>query len=78
MGYSLLSEMREEIEMSLKQGIKHNKEHREEYRGIKKDRKDCRNHGGCFWCEENRMYRYLRCKEAMDDAEDEYYDMEEI
>ena len=63
--------------MSLKQGIEHGKEHREEYRGSKAFDKTCRNHGGCSWCEENRKYKYLKRQAAMEEAEDEFWEEED-
>ena len=32
----------------------------------------CRCHGGCDWCLGNRMYRYNRIKEKMEQKEKEY------
>ncbi len=58
--------------MGLEQGIKHHKEHRKEYRGSKAVDKTCRNHGGCDWCVENRLYKYLKRSEAMDQEEEEW------
>ena len=42
--------------MSLDKAIKHGKEHRKPYRGSKAFDKSCRNHGGCPYCESNRMH----------------------
>lgn len=58
--------------MSLDKAIEHGHEHREQYRGSKAIDKTCRNHGGCPWCEENRMYKNLKKEEDMDDQEEEY------
>lgn len=58
--------------MSLDKAIEHGHEHREQYRGSKAIDKTCRNHGGCSWCEENRMYKNLKKEEGMDDQEKEY------
>lgn len=58
--------------MSLDKAIEHGHEHREQYRGSKAIDKTCRNHGGCPWCEENRMYKNLKKEEDMDDQEKEY------
>ena len=46
--------------MSLSKTIKYNKEHRKSYHGSKAIDKTCRNHGGCPWCEENRMYKNIK------------------
>ena len=49
--------------MALHKAIKSGKEHRVEY-GTKGQPyakavcKSCRNHGGCPWCEQNRLYKY--------------------
>lgn len=50
--------------MSLDKAIKHNKEHRKEYRGAKRYSKMCRNNGGCEYCADNRRYRTLKALEA--------------
>ena len=42
--------------MSLDKAIKYGKEHRKPYRGSKAFDKSCRNHGGCPYCEANRMH----------------------
>lgn len=44
--------------MSLSKAIASGKEHRKEYRGGKAVDKTCRNHGGCPWCEGNRINKY--------------------
>lgn len=50
--------------MSLNKAIESGKEHRKKYgeQGdfCKSVDKRCRNHGGCKWCEENRMYKNLK------------------
>ena len=43
--------------MSLNKAIEHGKEHRKPYRKSKAIDKACRNHGGCPWCEGNRLYQ---------------------
>lgn len=42
--------------MSLNKAIEHGKEYRKPYRKSKKIDPSCRNHGGCSWCEGNRLY----------------------
>ena len=42
--------------MSLDKAIEHGKERRKRYHGSKRFDKTCRNHGGCDWCKENRLY----------------------
>lgn len=49
--------------MSLDKGIKYKKEKRKEYRKAKAVDKMCRNHGGCKYCEENRMHKYRKAEE---------------
>lgn len=51
--------------MSLMKSITHGKEHRRPYYGSKAFSKQCRNHGGCPWCEENRKYKYLKTSQKM-------------
>jgi hypothetical protein len=46
--------------MSLLKAIQHGKEHRRSYRGGKAVFHDCRNHGGCPFCEGNRKHSNLR------------------
>ena len=43
--------------MSLDKSIQSGKEHRKPYRGGKAIDKTCRNHGGCYWCLENRTHK---------------------
>lgn len=42
--------------MSLDKSIKHGKERRKPYRGVKAYCKMCRNHGGCDYCRDNRLH----------------------
>ena len=44
--------------MSLDKAIKHGKEHREQYRGAKLIDRECRNHGSCPYCRDNRMHKF--------------------
>ena len=48
--------------MSLEKAIIHGKEHRKPYTGAKAVSRSCRNHGGCQWCEENRLYQFMKEK----------------
>ena len=43
--------------MSLDKAIEHGKEHRKPFRGSKAIDPSCRNHGGCPWCEGNRLHK---------------------
>lgn len=51
--------------MSLQKGIKHGKEHRKEYHGAKAVDVTCRNHGGCDWCKNNRLFSSQKRIEKM-------------
>lgn len=46
--------------MGLEKAIQHGKEHRKPYRGAKSVDSTCRNHGGCPWCEGNRLHQYRK------------------
>jgi len=46
--------------MSLNKAIKSGKEHRKPYKGAKAIDCTCRNHGGCPYCESNRMYQFRK------------------
>ncbi|MBR3001865.1 MAG: hypothetical protein IKF39_12775 [Oscillospiraceae bacterium] len=58
--------------MSLDKAIFYMKEHRKPYKGAKAVSRSCRNHGGCLWCEGNRMYRFIREKERTSRMLQEY------
>lgn len=53
--------------MSLNKSIEKGTEHRKPYKGSKKIDRTCRNHGGCPWCLENRMYKNLKRIQSADD-----------
>ena len=44
--------------MALDKAIKYGKEHRKPYRKSKAIDKTCRNHGGCPYCEQNRLHKF--------------------
>lgn len=44
--------------MSLDKAIKSGKEHRKQYYGTKSFSKECRNHGSCPVCRENRLHKF--------------------
>ena len=46
--------------MSLDKSIKSGKEHRKPYKGAKAIDCTCRNHGGCPYCESNRLYKFKK------------------
>lgn len=52
--------------MSLDKAIKHGKEKRKPYTGIKAIDATCRNHGSCPWCEGNRRHK-MRDKHPEED-----------
>lgn len=64
--------------MSLDKAIKHHKEYRKQYYGSKAIDPSCRNHGGCDWCLENRIYKYKKKQLQLDQKEQEYYTEGEI
>ena len=55
--------------MSLDKAIEHGKEHRKPYRGGKAIDHTCRNHGGCPWCEGNRLHKHKRRAPSAEDGE---------
>lgn len=64
--------------MTLDKAIEHGKEKRKKYRGGKAVSNRCKNHGGCPWCEANRLYqRYkeeLAAKQQLKEIEEETED----
>lgn len=48
---------RKVTEISLNTAILHGKEYRKNYRGTKAVDRDCRNHGACIFCRENRLHQ---------------------
>ena len=59
--------------MSLDKAIEHKKEHRKKYYGAKAIDKNCRPHGSCPWCKENRLHKnnkkLLDAEQQIKDAE---------
>jgi hypothetical protein len=53
--------------MSLDKAVKHGKEKRKQYSGSKHFSASCRNHGGCPYCEGNRLHKYKRREPIPDD-----------
>ena len=64
--------------MSLDKAIEHGKEHRKPYRRAKAVDPYCRNHGGCGFCEGNRLYNSKRKIIYMDDLSKDYENNEEL
>ena len=58
--------------MSLDKAIIFGKEHRKQYYGSKSIDPSCRNHGGCPWCEGNRLFKYQKKISKMKEEEREY------
>ncbi len=58
----------------LDKAIASGKEKRKPYRGVKAIDRSCRNHGGCLWCEGNRLHKYRAEVARMKLEEEEYYD----
>lgn len=55
------------INMSLDKSIAKGTEHRKAYKGGKAIDRTCRNHGGCDWCLENRLYKNLKRIQSAND-----------
>lgn len=68
--------------MSLYKAIYNKKEKRKQYRGAKLYDKSCRNHGGCPYCENNRMHssmvRGLKSEEELENLKNKKYNETDI
>ena len=66
--------------MSLDKAIKYGNEKRKPYTKAKAVCRSCRNHGGCPWCEGNRLNKQTAMKKIAEKEiikfrkEDNYYD----
>lgn len=58
--------------MGLEKGIENGREHRKRYTNSKAFDYSCRNHGGCAWCEGNRLYKTRRKEEEFSRELEEY------
>ena len=58
--------------MSLNKAIAHGKEKRKPYTGNKAFDRSCRNHGGCGFCEGNRLYQTMKEMERMEEQKNDY------
>lgn len=58
----------------LDKAIASGKERRKPYRGAKAIDRSCRNHGGCPWCEGNRLHKYRAEVARMKLEEKEYFE----
>ena len=63
--------------MSLDKAIAYGKEKRKKYKGAKAVDKQCRNHGDCPYCQENRNYKNKKVKYKLDEQEKDYAESEE-
>jgi hypothetical protein len=59
--------------MSLEKAIKYNKEYRKQYRGAKSFACSCRNHGGCGYCNSNRMIFDKKARLRLEGQVDEWF-----
>lgn len=61
--------------MGMEKAIASGKEHRKEYRKLcEQIDKSCRCHGGCAWCEANRLYSTKKkMKKMLDELKDWCY-----
>ena len=62
--------------MSYDKAIKYGKSRRKPYRLPKAVDPMCRNHGGCDWCEGNRMYQTKKEEQRLE-ASLKYYEQED-
>lgn len=76
MGTTMLKNLFGVIKMSLDKSILHNKEKRQNYRGAKLYCKQCRNHGSCDYCKNNRQYRNTKRLKSFEDRFNEAYEKE--
>ena len=58
--YGIINTDRKEVNKMLDKAIFYGKEHRKPYYGSEAYSCSCRNHGGCPWCEGNRLYNTKR------------------
>lgn len=58
----------------LDKAIASGKEKRKPYTGAKAIDRTCRNHGGCPWCEGNRLHKYRAEVARMKLEEKEYFE----
>lgn len=58
----------------LDKAIEHNKEHRKPYHGSKAFDRTCRNHGGCDYCKNNRLYRSNKLLEKSEQEQRRMHD----
>lgn len=54
--------------MSFYKQYPNRKDRRKPYRDSRRFDSSCRNHGGCQYCEQGRLYQYLKEKARAEDA----------
>lgn len=60
--------------MALDKAIESGKEHRKKYRKDKAMDTTCRNHGSCFWCQNNRTIKNTKkLEKALDKLKEWQY-----
>lgn len=60
--------------MSFDNHYPNRKDQRKPYRKAKACDRSCRNHGGCVWCERNRLYQDRKERQAADRQVKEFED----
>lgn len=58
--------------MSLDKAIEHGKEKRKPYKRAKAVDPTCRNHGGCPWCKQGRLYKGKKALLKHTDTTDDF------
>ena len=53
----------------LDKAIEHGKEHRKRFYRAKYYDRSCRCHGGCKWCEGNRLFQFRKAKSRVEYVE---------
>ncbi len=64
--------------MSLDKGIKHGKEHRKQYHGVKAYCKMCRNNGSCDYCRDNRLHNNKKRMARLNDLSKDLRDTDRL
>ena len=55
----------------LDKAIEHGKEYRKPYYRAGRYFRSCRCHGGCKWCEGNRLFQFRKAKSRVDYVEED-------
>jgi len=59
--------------MGLEKAIESGKEHRKPYHDSRRFDPACRSHGGCPYCENNRLHKFKKSEPIIDEDELGYY-----